>query len=65
MSNLARYPYNYHVYRLLQPLVVIAGPIAPWFEQTGQGVQYWTNGTALELLMQGVMVELDPIDFVG
>jgi len=34
------FPYNYHVYRVLQPLPVIAGPIAPWFNQPGQGVQY-------------------------
>ncbi|KAJ4389637.1 hypothetical protein N0V93_007109 [Gnomoniopsis smithogilvyi] len=34
-----QYPYNYHVYRTLQPITVLAGPIAPWFGQRGQGVQ--------------------------
>ncbi|KAK0643901.1 hypothetical protein B0T16DRAFT_494842 [Cercophora newfieldiana] len=34
------FPYNYHLYRVMKPFVVIAGPIAPWFGQPGQGVQY-------------------------
>ncbi|KAK0620446.1 hypothetical protein B0T14DRAFT_401653, partial [Immersiella caudata] len=34
------FPYNYHLYRVIKPFVVIAGPIAPWFGQPGQGVQY-------------------------
>jgi hypothetical protein len=35
-----RVPYNYHVYEVLTPFNVSAGPIASWFEQPGQGVQY-------------------------
>src|SRR2546421_722811 len=31
---------NYHDYRVLKPLPVDAGPIAPWFAQPGYGLQY-------------------------
>lgn len=37
-----RYPYNYHVYKVVQPFVVEAGPIAPYFGQPGAGTQYHT-----------------------
>ncbi|GAB7108009.1 TNT domain-containing protein [Streptomyces phaeofaciens] len=39
----ARYPYNYHLYRVKKDTVVCAGPTAPAFEQPGQGVQYVTS----------------------
>jgi len=35
-----RYPYNYHLYRVLQNTTLCSGPQAPAFEQPGQGVQY-------------------------
>lgn len=38
-----RYPYNYHLYRVKKDTLVCAGPIAPAFEQPGQGVQYVTS----------------------
>lgn len=31
---------NYHLYCVLRPFTVDAGPIAPWFEQRGLGLQY-------------------------
>jgi hypothetical protein len=31
---------NYHLYCVLMPFDVEAGPIAPWFEQPGLGLQY-------------------------
>jgi hypothetical protein len=34
------YPFGYHVYRVLTPFNVTSGPIAAWFGQPGQGVQY-------------------------
>ncbi|KAK9243370.1 hypothetical protein V1506DRAFT_508526 [Lipomyces tetrasporus] len=34
------YPYNYHLYQVIKPFNVSAGPIAPAFGQPGQGVQY-------------------------
>ena len=36
---------NYHDYRVLKPLTVDAGPIAPWFGQPGLGRQYQLDGT--------------------
>ena len=30
----------YHVYEVLQPLTVRAGPATPWFGQPGMGTQY-------------------------
>ncbi|EFX02270.1 hypothetical protein CMQ_2319 [Grosmannia clavigera kw1407] len=47
------FPYNYHVYRVIQSFEVEAGPIAPWFGQPGQGVQYKLNGTILSLINDG------------
>jgi hypothetical protein len=35
-----RYPFNYHVYRVLKDFKVDAGPAAPAFEQPGEGIQY-------------------------
>jgi len=36
---------DYHDYRVLKPLPVDAGPIAPWFGQPGYGLQYQLDGT--------------------
>lgn len=55
-----RYPYNYHVYRVLQPITVLAGPIAPWFGQRGQGVQYVANISAEVMLNQTILERVDP-----
>ncbi|GLZ41395.1 TNT domain-containing protein [Actinokineospora sp. NBRC 105648] len=38
---------NYHDYRVLKAFTVYAGPIAPWFYQTGGGLQYQLNGTLI------------------
>ncbi|QUH03497.1 TNT domain-containing protein [Saccharopolyspora erythraea] len=35
--------HNYHVYEVLQPFDVDAGPAAAWFGQPGGGLQYWLN----------------------
>jgi hypothetical protein len=35
---------NYHVYRVTADFNVDAGPIAPWFHQTGRGIQYQLRG---------------------
>jgi hypothetical protein len=34
--------YNYHLYKVVRPFTVDAGPIAPWFGQMGKGLQYVT-----------------------
>jgi nicrotizing toxin Mtb-like protein len=36
----ARYPNNYHVFRVLRPFTVDGGTAAPWFGQPGGGIQY-------------------------
>ncbi|KAF8312261.1 hypothetical protein DL93DRAFT_1328910 [Clavulina sp. PMI_390] len=47
------YPYNYHVYKVINSFVVASGPIAPWFGQPGQGVQYASNTSVLNLIATG------------
>jgi len=61
---------NYHLYCVLRPFDVDAGPIAPWFEQLGLGWQYKLEagylpdaGTAVSvtwLLQNGYLVEERP-----
>lgn len=36
---------NYHLYEVLRPFDVQAGPIAPWFFQPGGGLQYQLDGS--------------------
>jgi hypothetical protein len=47
------YPYNYHVYNVTAPFTVNAGPIAGWFGQPGQGVQYQMSQNVLSLIASG------------
>ncbi|OQV25488.1 hypothetical protein BV898_00429 [Hypsibius exemplaris] len=60
-SNLATpgddtsYPFNYHVYEVLSPFDVQSGPIAGWFEQPGQGVQYFTSKNIRTLIAEGFL----------
>lgn len=67
-SNLATnpdtpdFPYNYHVYRVIKPLPVVGGPIAPWFGQPGLGAQFFTGelGNVKFLLEQSYLQAEDP-----
>ncbi len=61
----SRYPYNYHVYRVLKPFEVLAGPIAPWFGQPGQGVQYKLSQNVLTLIQNGFLERTDPSAVLG
>ncbi|KAH8905774.1 hypothetical protein BR93DRAFT_997870 [Coniochaeta sp. PMI_546] len=54
------FPYNYHVYIVRQSFTVIAGPIAPWYGQPGQGVQYKLNESVQTLVNAGVLKRVDP-----
>ncbi|MEU4118657.1 TNT domain-containing protein [Kitasatospora sp. NPDC028055] len=36
---------NYHDYKVVKPFKVHAGPIAPWFNQPGWGLQYQLDAT--------------------
>jgi hypothetical protein len=56
-----RYPYNYHVYRVTRAFDVIAGPIAAYFGQPGQGVQYHLSQRVLDLL-SGNVTYLERVD---
>ncbi|KAF4973199.1 hypothetical protein FSARC_451 [Fusarium sarcochroum] len=55
------FPYNYHVYRVVKPLTVVGGPIAPWFGQPGLGAQFFTGeiGNVKALLEQGYLQNED------
>ncbi|OCL07593.1 hypothetical protein AOQ84DRAFT_294799, partial [Glonium stellatum] len=55
------YPYNYRVYEVLRPFVVLAGPIAPWFKQMGMGVQYKLDDSTsvAKLVAQGYLGRID------
>ena len=67
-SNLATnpdtpdFPYNYHVYRVIKPLPVVGGPIAPWFGQPGLGAQFFTGelGNVKFLIEQSYLQAEDP-----
>jgi hypothetical protein len=63
-----RYPYNYHVYRLVKDVTVCAGKTAPGFEQPGFGTQYVTSSkfcpdiprtTVGDLVSNGTLVRID------
>ncbi|KAB5549586.1 hypothetical protein GE09DRAFT_920996, partial [Coniochaeta sp. 2T2.1] len=53
------FPFNYHVYLVKQSFTVSAGPIAPWFGQPGQGVQYKLGETVQTLVNRGVLERVD------
>jgi hypothetical protein len=62
---------NYHDYCVTKPFPVDAGPIAPWFEQLGLGIQYKLDGALLPaagsslsvswLLSNSYLVEENPV----
>lgn len=55
------FPYSYHVYRVLKPLTVVGGPIAPWFGQPGLGAQFYTGGVGniMALISDGYLQRED------
>lgn len=56
-----RYPFNYHLYRVLAPFSVEAGPAAPWFGQPGGGLQYYTGGNRVSQLVQTGFLQEIPV----
>ncbi|MFK0111160.1 TNT domain-containing protein [Streptomyces sp. NPDC091217] len=46
-------PFNYHLYRVVKPLTVQAGPIRPWFGQEGLGEQFVTRTRVSALAAPG------------
>ncbi|KAK4247914.1 hypothetical protein C7999DRAFT_31593 [Corynascus novoguineensis] len=55
-----KFPYNYHIYSVVRPLLVLAGPIRPWFGQPGAGVQYMLYNDVATLISQGYLRREDP-----
>ena len=64
-----RISWNYHLYRVEKDLKVLAGPIAPFFEQPGQGVQYELLPvgimTVKDLIKDGTLISEDPFELYG
>jgi hypothetical protein len=38
-------PFNYHLYRVVKEFSVLSGPVAPWFDQPGGGIQDYLGDT--------------------
>ncbi|WP_329139524.1 TNT domain-containing protein [Streptomyces sp. NBC_01476] len=53
------YPSSYHLYRVVAPLDVEAGPIRPWFGQPGLGLQYMTANTIPDLITAHKLLALN------
>lgn len=49
-------PYN--VYEVRKPVEVLAGEIAPWFDQPGGGIQYMFDKSIRELIEAGILVKV-------
>jgi uncharacterized Zn-binding protein involved in type VI secretion len=50
----------YHAYKVVKPLEVRSGEIAPAFDQPGGGIQYKAPAKVSELIRDGYLVEIDP-----
>ncbi|WP_251455261.1 minor capsid protein [Veillonella intestinalis] len=50
---------EYHTYRILKPLDVTEGLVAPWFGEEGLGIQYKSEIRIKELLKQGIIEEVE------
>ncbi|MGW2746903.1 TNT domain-containing protein [Streptomyces sp. NPDC001450] len=62
-SNLDNYssanpPFNYHLYEVIAPFTVEAGPARPWFNQSGLGTQYYTSTTVGDLIQAQKLREI-------
>ncbi|KAK4188465.1 hypothetical protein QBC35DRAFT_496403 [Podospora australis] len=56
--------FNYHLYRVLKPLTVTSGPIAPWFGQPGNGVQYHLPQSVGALVVAEILEREDPDNLI-
>ncbi|KAM0420257.1 hypothetical protein ACHAPT_011915 [Fusarium lateritium] len=65
-QNSPEFPNNYHVYRVIKNMTVIAGPIAPWFGQPGLGTQFFLGEkvNVQQYIDDGSLVEIDPAELV-
>jgi hypothetical protein len=53
------FPFGYHLYEVVQPITVEAGPIRPWFGQPGLGLQYNTSEPISQLVANGSLKTLN------
>ncbi|KAA1097322.1 hypothetical protein PGT21_002956 [Puccinia graminis f. sp. tritici] len=54
-----KYPFNYHLYEVQKRIVVLAGPIAPWFGQPGMGTQFKFSQDILNYINQGYLKRIE------
>ncbi|KNZ63493.1 hypothetical protein VP01_1136g1 [Puccinia sorghi] len=47
--------FNYHLYEVKKRIVVLVGPVAPWFGQAGMGTQFKFSQTIASYLNQGYL----------
>ena len=54
------------MYEVIKPLVVLGGPIAPWFGQPGLGAQFYVGATGniLKLIELGYLEKLNKTNIV-
>lgn len=53
------YPYNYHIYTVAKPLIVVADPISPAFGQQGLGSQFLMPANIMSLVNQGYLMRVN------
>lgn len=58
MNDASQVPYNYHIYEVEKVIVVIGGPVAPWFGQPGLGMQFLLPKSIDALVKDGVLSEI-------
>lgn len=49
---------EFHTYIVQKPVVAIKGIVAPWFDQPGGGIQYYTEDNVATLLSSGKLREI-------
>ena len=48
----------FHTYEVLQPIAVLSGSVASWFDEPGGGVQYRFSETVGQLVAAGKLREI-------
>ncbi|KAG6167453.1 hypothetical protein E4U11_007059 [Claviceps purpurea] len=58
-------PMNFHAYKVLKPMQVTSGCIAPWFEQPGLATQFVINGSVEEAIREGFLEKYESTTHLG
>ncbi|KAG6270109.1 hypothetical protein E4U47_003821 [Claviceps purpurea] len=56
---------NFHAYKVLKPMQVTSGCIAPWFEQPGLATQIVINGSVEEAIREGFLEKYESTTHLG